>query len=211
MFTKQRIAFSRKEIFGSKFKATIDACFCVVSKMLFNDKINIDGTIDITEASNLKKEELWSYIYYLYFYNHSNVTIFQSMTNKDNGKASAEQFYAAVVSLTENENENAYTDVNVNVNSHPAKPFDISTLIIFINEVIEEFGKELVNPIFDYLSVLMKKNVMTRLSGITIKTHENASGNSSQNANKIRIVTDNAGVANANVKFKLEFENTQKV
>lgn len=205
MFEKKRIAFSRKEIFGTKFKSSIDDCFCVVSKMLFNDKINLDGTIDITQAANLKKEELWSYIYYLYFYNHTNVTIFTSMTNPDNGKASAEKFYSAVISLTEDENET--TDTNSNTNSKPVKSFDVTTLIIFVNEVIEEFGKELVNPIFDYLSVLMKKNVLTRLSGITIKTGDNAS---TQSENKIKIVTDNADIANANVKFRLEVEDDQR-
>jgi hypothetical protein len=198
MFEKKRIAFSRKEIFGTKFKSSIDDCFCVVSKMLFNDRINLDGTIDITQAANLKKEHLWSYIYYLYFYNHTNVTIFTSMTNPDNGKASAEKFYSAVISLTEGENET--TDTNSNT---PVKSFDVTTLIIFVNEVIEEFGKELINPIFDYLSVLMKKNVLTRLSGITIKTGE-------QTENKIKIVTDNADIANANVKFRLEVEDELK-
>lgn len=203
MFEKQRIAFSRKEIFGLKFKPTIDICFCTVSKMLFNGKINTDGTIDINQAVNLKKDELWSYIYYLYFYNHTNVTVFESMKNKENGKASAEQFYAAVVSMAEDELETS----NTNANTQPAKPFDPTTLIIFINEVIEEFGKELINPIFDYLGILLKKNVLTRLSGITIKTNENS--NTIDN-NKIRIVTDNAGIKNANVKFSLSLEDDIK-
>lgn len=196
MFKKKKIAFSRRELFGTKFKSSIDNCFCVVSKMLFNDKINLDGTIDITQAVNLKIEELWSYIYYLHFYNHKNVTIFASMT--DENKASAEKFYSAVISLTADENESIYT--NSNTNSEPAKSFDVTTLIIFINNVFEEFGQGLVNPIFDYLSILMKKNVLTRLSGITIKTGDNAS-------NKIKIVTDNADIANANVKFRLEVED----
>jgi hypothetical protein len=201
MFEKKRVAFSRKEIFGLKFKPTIDICFLAVAKMLFSERINIDGTIDINQSINLKKEELWSYVYYLYFYNHSNVEIFQSMKNKKDGKASAELFYSTVVSFTGSEAENTYT--NVNVNSHPAKSFDNVTLIIFINNVIEDYGKVMVNPIFDYLSILMKKNVLTRLSGITIKTGDD-NGN---NSNKIKIVTNNANVANANVKIKFEVEN----
>jgi hypothetical protein len=198
MFEKKRIAFSIKRIFGSKFKPSIDICFCTVSKMLFNGKINTDGTIDITQLANLKIDELWSYIYYLYFYNHTNVTVFKSMKNETNGKASAEQFYGTVISMAEVEVE------TLNINSQPAKAFDPTTLIIFINEVIEEFGKELINPVFDYLGILLKKNILTRLSGITIKTNETS--NSVDN-NKIKIVTDNAGIKNANVKFSLSLED----
>jgi hypothetical protein len=193
MFEKKRIAFSRKEIFGIKFQPTIDKCFCTVSKMLFNSEINTDGTIDITQSVNLKKEELWSYIYYLYFYNHTNVVIFKSMKNKENGKASGEQFYAAVISMVEGEEETT----NTNVNTQPAKSFDTTTLIIFINNVIEEFGNELVNPIFDYLSLLLKKNILTRISGITIKTNNE---DNNDNKGNIVIVTNKENVKKANVK-----------
>lgn len=203
MFEKQRIAFTRKEIFGNKFKPTINACFCTVSRMLFGDNINTDGTIDIDKAVNLTKEELWSYIYYLYFYNNTNVSIFKAMKNEENGKASAPNFYSTVISMVDDEDAEGGNNAK-----KPAKPFDTTTLIIFINNVIEEFGRELVNPIFDYLNVIIKKNIITKLSGITIVTGNNAT---TGNANKIKIVTDEKNVANANVKIRLTVdENSEK-
>lgn len=198
MYEKSRVAFSRKEIFGNKFKPNINACFCTVSKMLFGDMINTDGTIDIDKSVNLSKEELWSYIYYLYFYNNTNVKVFKSMKNEDNGKASAAHFYDTVISMVADAEDDE---------TKPAKPFDTTTLIIFINNVLEEFGKELINPIFDYLGIILKKNIISRISGISIKT-----GNESSNSGKIKIVTDEKDVANANVKFSLSVDgNVEKL
>lgn len=196
MSKKKRIAFSRKEIFGIKFKPNIDYCFCTLSKMLFAGKINNDGTIDINQVINFKKEELWSYIYYLYFYNHIDIIVFKSMINSKTGKASAAQFYSTVNIDTKSE------DIDINIQ---AKPFEITTLIIFINNVIEEFSKELINPIFDYLGILLKKNILTRIAGITIKTNNNPLSNTNT-GNRIKIVTDNASIENANVKIKLTLD-----
>ncbi len=192
MYEKSRVAFTRKEIFGNKFKPNINACFCTVSKMLFADMINTDGTIDINKSVNFKKEELWSYIYYLYFYNNTNVNVFKSMKNKDNGKASAVHFYDTVISMVAEAEDDE---------TKPPKPFDTTTLIIFINNVIEEFGRELVNPIFDYLGIILKKNVLSRISAITLKTV-----NVGTNSGKIKIVTDEKNVANANVKVTLSMD-----
>ena len=198
MFEKQRVAFTRKEIFGNKFKPAINPCFCTVSRMLFAGKINNDGTIDIDKAVDLKKEELWSYVYYLFFYNHTNAPVSQSIKHAENGKASAVQFYEAIISLVDRDEENDDT---------PAKPFDTTTLIIFINNVLEEFGKQLVNPIFDYLQVILNKNIMTRLSGITHITNGNANANGNASShNKIKIVTDEKDIANANVKVRFVVE-----
>jgi hypothetical protein len=198
MFEKQRVAFSRKEIFGVKFKPAINPSFCTVSRMVFAGHINTDGTIDIDKAVSLTKEELWAYVYYLYFYNHTNVPIFQAMKNPENGKASALNFYEAVISMVDREEE---------TNDQPAKPFDTTTLIIFINNVIEEFGKQLVNPIFDYLHVILERNIVTRLSGITLVTGDNKETGES---NKIKIVTNAKNVANANVKVSFTVDKNAK-
>lgn len=207
MFEKQRIAFSKKEIFGNKFKPTIDSCFCTVSKLLFAGKIENDGTINIYQSINFKKEELWAYIYYLYIHNTS-VSVFKSMTNKQNGKASAAQFYSTVITITGIDIDEDGDDILDESNKNQkVTPFDATTLIIFINNIIEEFGKELINPIFDYLSILLKKNVLTRLSGFTLKTNNNVN----RTNNNIKIVTSNANVVNANVKFTLSLDENVNV
>lgn len=203
MFEKKRVAFSRKEIFGNNFKPVIDICFCRVSRMVYDDKFMIpDGTIDITKAAAFKKDELWSYIYYLYYYNQSNVLIFENMKDQENGKASAELFYNTVIAFVDGEKENAVVD-----ESKVAPPFDVSTLIMFINTIIEDFGKELINPIFDYLKLLVNKSMLARISGITLKANSGTSGNTGNSYSKIKIVTDEQNVKNANVKISFSVQD----
>ncbi len=203
MFEKKRVAFSRKEIFGNNFKPVIDVCFCRVSKMVYDDKFMVpEGTIDITKASSFTKEELWSYIYYLYYYNQTGVLVFKQMRNEENGKANAELFYNTVVAMVDGEKE------VVQVEEKPAKPFDVTALIMFINTIIEDFGKELINPIFDYLKLLVNKSMLARISGITLKAADTeGNGNS-----KIKIVTGDQNVQNANVKisFSVQEEADEK-
>jgi len=197
MFEKQRIAFSNKDIFGLRFKADVRACFCTVSQMLFDDKINLDGTIDISKVVSLTKYELWCYVYYLFFHNQTNVPIFRSMVNPETGKASAPLFYEAVLSMVQDEKYTAREDL-------PARALDPTTLVLFINEVLEEFGKQLVNPIFDYLHVIMQKNIMSRIANVTIKTGD-------KNTDRIKIVTDQRNVDDANVKVDLTVDGEDKI
>lgn len=197
MFEKARVAFTRKEIFGTKFRPAIDPCFCTVSKMLYAGLINSDGTIDIDKSGVISKQQLWSYVYYLWFYNHTNVLVFKSMKSPENGKANAALFYSAVTMFVEGQDDNAREE-------KPVKPFDTTTLILFISEVLEEFGKQLVNPIFDYLRVLLERDVITRLSGVGIITGKKDNPNSKAD---ITIVTDPKEVENANVKITFTRKN----
>jgi hypothetical protein len=197
MFEKARVAFTRKEIFGPKFRPAIDPCFCTVSKMLYAGLINPDGTIDVDKAGVISKQQLWCYVYYLWFHNHTNVPIFKSMKSPDNGKATATLFYSAVTAFVEG--------VNDDDDAEKPKPFDTTTLILFINQVLEEFQHQIVNPIFDYLKMLLQRDVVTRLSGVGIITGKN---NSSDGKNpNITIVTDPKEVENANVKITFSRKN----
>ena len=180
MYTKQRIAFSKKELFGNHFKPGIDACFCRVSRLVFENKINSNGTIDINKAGQLTRDDLWSYVYYLYFYNNTNIPTFTTMVNQNNGKASAPLFYQAIFGSES-------TPLNV----------DVPTLILFINESLEKYGDELVNPIFDYLKVITQKNIMSKISGISVFANNNGSKTG------FEIVTNAEKIKNANVKINV--------
>ena len=180
MYTKQRIAFSKKELFGKNFKPGMDACFCRVSRLVFEGKINPNGTIDINKAGQLKKDDLWSYVYYLFFYNNTNIPVFTAMVNQNNGKASAPLFYQAIF-------DSESTSLNV----------DITTLILFINETLAKYDDELVNPIFDYLKVIMQKNVINKISGISVFANNNGSKTG------FEIVTNAEKIKNANVKINV--------
>jgi hypothetical protein len=183
MYTKQRIAFSKKELFGNHFKPGMDSCFCRVSRLVFEGKINPDGTIDINKSGQFTKDDLWSYIYYLFFYNNTNIPVFTSMVNQNNGKASAPLFYQAVF----------------NSESTPLNA-DIPTLILFINETLNKYGDELVNPIFDYLKVIMQKNIINKISGISVFANNSKTG--------FEIVTNAEKIKNANVKINFVEKTT---
>lgn len=186
MFKKQKLSFKNKDIFG-KFKPTINNCFCIVSKMLFSNKINIDGKIDFN--AQLTKEELWSYIYYLFYNNHTNVQLFKDMKNAK-GKANAELFYEAVLSRLEN--KNSEIPANGSVALRYAQKLDNATLIFFINTILDELKDELVNPVIDYITILLNKKIIPKLSNISInlgKTNSQISSNSKNSNIKIKVVS----------------------
>lgn len=177
MYTKQRISFNKKELFGNHFKPGINACFCHLSRLVFEGKIMSNGRIDLSNTKGLGKDDLWSYIYYLFFYNNTNIPVFTSMVNQNNGKASAPLFYQAVFQV-----EN--TPLNV----------DIPTLIMFINDILDRYGDLLVNPIFDYLKVIEEKNIASKISGISVVARNSG----------FEIITDPEKIKNANVKVNFK-------
>lgn len=187
MFKKQRVSFKKKEVFGHKFSPNIDTCFCSVSKMLFADNINVDGSIEIEKSTVLKKEHLWSYIYYLYHFNHENdkTPEFAMMTNTTNGKANATKFYDTVLLVVNNDEK--YKSMK------PVPPFDENTLIYFINIIIHKYASVLINPVIDYLNKILSKEIIPTLGSLSIKTGET-------NGKNVTIVTQPDQIANANVK-----------
>jgi hypothetical protein len=180
MFEKKEINFGSKKYFGN-FKNNLDTCFCKTSKMLFSGKLNMDGTIDEDKVDTFTRADLWSYIYYIYYYNNSDVQEFKLMKTKKTGLANATFFYTIVTSV-------------VHRTSEPKlEALKSQDLIKFINYIIEYNQDQLVNPIFDYLKVLQDKRMIRNLEGFKLIT-----GNSS---GEIKVV--NANSPNANIKIGL--------
>ena len=155
--------------------------------MLFADIINIDGSIDINKASSVKKDNLWSYIYYLYHFNQKNekTEIFLKMRSEKNGKANATRFYDAVTATVA-------SDMN-SKNIKPVPAFDENTLIYFINIVVHKYDKVLINPVIEYLNKILSKEIIPTLGSLAIKTGPTSGKN-------VTIITDPSKLANANVK-----------
>jgi hypothetical protein len=197
-FRKQKLTFGSHDIFGRNYKNNLTYAFNQVSKMLFNNKANVDGSIGLEQTGNFTKAELWGYIYYLFYYNSSNIDEFKNMKSK-NGKANAELFYSVVKSFAISQLYNLRQD-------ETAKPgeiqsIDINDLIFFINNIVHKYGEELVSPIFDYLQLLVKKDVSTKLKGIKIRTGLEGSN--------VKIVVDEKEVENANIKISFFPQNTK--
>lgn len=187
MFEKQKLQFSNKSVFGYAFKNNIDDCFCKTSKMLFAGKINPDGTIDESRADTFKKSELWSYIYYMYYYNSDDVDEFKAMRKKRTGQANAVLFYDVVKTVVDRQ--------TVDINSAAGdlvKPLNTMYLIKFINNVIADNDDKMLNPVIDYLKMLLSKKALLNLKGIKLVT-----GNQS---GKFQIVDEK----NANIKVGIQ-------
>lgn len=179
LFKKKAVSFSTQEVFDVGFKPDVEACFCAVSKLLFRNVINVDGSIDMEQMVNVKKRELWSYIYYLYQYNNGTLPEFIAMKNPSTGRADGMRFYQIV--YTDDANTNAS-------NSTPKTPkklgTDVARLVYFINKVVHTYKDDMINPIIDYLKQLMKKEVMTKLTEIKVEMAPlpgNAIGNAKKN------------------------------
>lgn len=191
MFDKKKISFKTKTVFGYNFKNSIDQCFCATSKMLFSGKINHDGTIDPSQADAFKKSELWSYIYYLYYYNNADIEEFSAMKSKEEDKADAVAFYNVVHTVAK-----SFTS-NISKSALPASPIDSLSLINFINKVVVVNGENLVNPIFDYLKVITERKVLDNFKGVKF-----IMGDKVQNAQVLR------GQAAKNADIKVGIHKT---
>jgi hypothetical protein len=108
------------------------------------------------------------------------------MKTPKNNKASAVLFYDSVMKTVDEKNKEGEKSVT---------PFDINTLIYFINIIVHRYEGHLVNPVIDYLKKILEKEIIPSLGSIAIKTGTN-SGN-------VKIVTNPQNVANANVKVRL--------
>lgn len=155
---KKQVSFANREVFDVGFKPDIENCFCLVSKMLFKNVINIDGSVDMEQLVNVRKKELWAYIYYLYQYNNATILEFINMKNPSSGKADGQLFYNVV-----------YDDSDLYVNTSKKVNTDIVRLVYFINKVVHTYKSDLINPVIDYLNKLMKKEMLTKLSEIKVQ------------------------------------------
>lgn len=154
---KQSIAFSRRDVFGTKFMPNADHCFLMVSRMLFANAINPNGTFGMNNAANLRKDDVWSYIYYLYSYNNTILPVFKAMKSPIDGKANAVLFYKAVADFMDDHS-----------NITPPPPIDVTTLMLFTNKIVTENTDTIVNPIFDYLKVLLDTKIIPTINGVEI-------------------------------------------
>lgn len=191
MFKKAKVSFKNKVIFESDFRADIDRAFCVVSKMLFNNRINVDGSIDVNQAAMLRKYEVWSYIYYLYYHNQSIIEEFVAMQDPKSGKASAVRFYEVVRAVVN----------NPLLAEDSIQPLDVNTLVYFVNFMVHKYQMDMMNPVVVYLQgLLSNKEAVTRLKDFTLVT--------GRPPNEVEIITDPDRLSAANVTVRVVEKNT---
>lgn len=162
---KSELTFKTTAVFEKNFTPAIDAAFCVVSRMMFFNRIDVDGTIKEADMSKLRVSELWSYIYYLFYYNSSSVEEFVRMKERgqglNRGKASALLFYRSV----QQEVSNQF------VKDDEIVPFDVNTLAFFVNKVVLKYKGLLRNPVVDFLQqIINNKDAVERIRRFSLMT-----------------------------------------
>lgn len=183
MYEKAKLAFSNTLIFGYHFQTSINSAFDIVSRMLFSNKINMDGSIDMKQNASVSRKELWAYIYYLFYYNSVDIPEFVAMKDAK-GKANAIGFYTVVKKVV---------DGRV---ADTIQPITIDGLIFFINSIVHKYGDNLVNPVFDYLRVLVRKEVISRVMAIHVSTGDTGA--------ILELVTNADKIKDADIKVKFE-------
>lgn len=184
------VPFSNKDVYGKQFRPGIKLVFPVVAKMLFDDKINSSGGINADKSDNIDKTELFSYIYYLWYYNKSNIYPFTKMHDGKH-KASGDLFYNYVNRIIINDDLYNVTQTKI------ITQIDVSGLIYFINKTINEnYGKILI-PIIDHLQKLLKEETQKSVNSVGIKT-----GNSNNNMLYQAKLLNEINSDNADIKIK---------
>jgi hypothetical protein len=173
---KKPVSFMTQEVFDKGFKPDSEKSFCTVSRLLFRNVINVDGSIDMEQLVNVKKGELWLYIYYLYMYNNSTIPEFIKMKSPSTGKADATRFHDVV-----------YTD-DYDVIENKKLNTDIVRILYFINRIVHTYKGDLINPVIDYLNQLMKKEMVAKLSNIKVQmVPEKGATNANSGKKNVRI------------------------
>jgi len=192
------VNFSHAALFDKKFKPDIETCSCIVGKMVFAKKINIDGSVDVDNMINIRKYELWSYIYYLYYFNNTSIDEFVAMKNTKTGTASAENFYRTVRDVVDNQ---FVSRINIaSDKDEVVVPLDPRTLAYFINMIIHKYEEDLANPIMSYLRELVRQKPKATFDSLIIKTGDN------ENVKIVPGIGKNANpnaVRDANVKIDI--------
>lgn len=186
-FQKKKLAFRNQAVFDRSFSPAVDSCFCVVARLVFEGRINVDGTINVEQAGYLKKGDVWSYIYYLYTYNHTSVEEFVAMKD-EKGKASALRFYEVVKAVVQNQFVPEVAIV----------PLDVNTLIYFINLMCQRYGENMQNPVATFLQSMTKRPEVVHLSKLSVVT--------GQEPGAVNVITNANKAKNANVKVQFEYK-----
>lgn len=188
---KKKVAFRNNEVYGKQFRPGIKLVFPIVAKMLFDDKINVSGGINADKSDNINKSELFNYVYYLWYYNKTNIYPFNEMSDEKN-HASGTLFYNSIKKIVDNDYQ-----YNVCRNTSVTQ-ISISGLIYFINKIVNENIDRIIIPIIDHLQILLKDETQKSISSISIKTSSNTNN---EKIYKAQLLNDK-NVNNGDIKIK---------
>lgn len=177
------ISFNTKSVFGRKFTPGIKVCVGVVGSMMNKSLLQVDGTISQDIAQKVRKSEIWSYVYYLWYYNKDVIRVFEDMTSFEQKKPKAigEKFAIVFADLMEKSGiDKGTTDMQLK------SVFTKERILITLNKlvrdnpsikipILQRLYKQLLNSVDLKNSVM--KNMQVRLNQVQVRTAKNAQNN----------------------------------
>lgn len=143
----KRLAFHNANVFGTGFLSGSRVSIAVTKGMCLDGWIDLnDGSIResmliVSHSKNSHLKFLWSYIYYLYYMNREEISVFRLMTDEVTKQASAHRFYHVVRSFI-----NDFDQVIIFKDETPLDKFKLAT---FILKIVTKYKDKIKNPVLD--------------------------------------------------------------
>lgn len=143
----KRLAFHNANVFGTGFLSGSRVSIAVTKGMCLDGWIDLnDGSIResmliVSHSKNSHLKFLWSYIYYLYYMNREEISVFRLMIDDITKQASAHRFYHVVRSVI-----NDFDQVIIFKDETPLDKFQLAT---FILKIVTKYKDKIKNPVLD--------------------------------------------------------------
>ena len=143
----KRLAFHNANVFGTGFLSGSRVSIAVTKGMCVDGWIDVnDGSIResmliVSHSKNSHLKFLWSYIYYLYYMNREEISVFRLMTDEVTKQARADKFYHVVRSVI-----NDFDQVIIFKDETPLDKFQLAT---FILKIVTKYKDKIKNPVLD--------------------------------------------------------------
>lgn len=162
----ESITFNNNAIF-EKFYRTATYADCIIIRMVTDNQLNLDGSLN--DVTNITSKQLWLYIYYIWQHNHEKEGyIFYDMTSRTTNsvKPSAALFVEKIVEFLKERNHRSSENFpTVNKNAILVKE-DLVAFLKFLYE--EDIWKDIQIPALTNLY----ERVIERIENETLDTEE---------------------------------------
>lgn len=138
------VTFNTSSVFGKGFVPNRKVIVACVRNMLNTGFIKLDGHISNENLNKIRKSQLWSYIYYLWWYNKDKIDLFDKMSNykQKKTKASSKMFCIQIHEVMKSN--------NITISSTLMNTFKKENISFCINNIIVQY-KNISIPILEKL------------------------------------------------------------
>lgn len=200
------VTFNTVSVFGKAFVPNRQTAICSIGDMLNSGMLKIDGSIPTTNIGKISKNQIWSYVYYLWSYNRSRLDIFHNMSSYEHRKtkASPVKFCEELYYFMKKN--------DINVSGKLKSIFKKENIVFCINKILmkhpnisipilQKIYKKILNATNSQTSSLFNRNSNNFTSSPTIELKaNNIQIKANDNYNVERVEKSN-GEANVKIQF----------